>query len=193
MEENTRRTHRSFNRLRYVCKQLYAETAGMELQFNSILFSCQPLQPFVAAGRLPAHRNPIVKSAEQWFQDFTASITRRKLKWLSTVIITSGLECLTMRNLDAPAMPNLPVLATFCKKNPKIELHYYFQNFDFDHDDPTPVLNFLTARVALTTAVKGADAGKKARDDLLEPQPWVRVLYEESKHGREIWRIEYFL
>jgi hypothetical protein len=88
---------------------------------------------------------------------------------------------------------NLQLLATFYKENSKIKVHYYFQNFDFDHNNSTPVLNFLTAGVALTTAVKGANAGKKAKDDLRGSQSWVRVLLDEVQHWRGIWCIEHLL
>jgi hypothetical protein len=59
------------------------------------------------------------------------------------------------RNFDAPAMPVLPVFTICYKESAKIELHYYFQNFDFDREDPAQEFDFLTARVALTMVVKG--------------------------------------
>jgi hypothetical protein len=67
------------------------------------------------------------------------------------------------RNFDAPAMPILPVFAICYKESARIELHYYFQNFDFDHEDPAQELNFLIAGVALTMAVKGGGCQQESK------------------------------
>jgi hypothetical protein len=184
--------HRSsINRLKLVCRQLYAETAGLEIRFNAIVFSPQKLSPFQSSPQLPASEGKYFKAAEQWFLDFVAPMTPNKLQWLSTVIIASGVECLTMIQPKAPPMPDLPSLAMFCKQHPHIDIRYQFPNFGFDCDIYPSSLNFLSAGVCLVTALKGDRAGAKARDALLNTNTWVQIGYEEAQHWREVWNIQY--
>jgi hypothetical protein len=121
-----------FNLVKFVCKQLYAETAGLEVQFNSVVFT-----PNAAAS------TQIFKSAEQYFFDFVAPMTLKKLGWLSTVIIATEMKCLGPSVRDPPNLPYFSALVAFAKHHPTTDVRYQFVNFQFGPDNPYSCLHFL--------------------------------------------------
>ncbi|KAF1848609.1 uncharacterized protein K460DRAFT_403891 [Cucurbitaria berberidis CBS 394.84] len=179
------RQHPEFNQLKYVNKQLYAETAGLEIQYNTILFSPQ-MMPHQSA----LHQ----KTAEQCFLYFLAPMEASKMSWLTTVIIDSRRHCLAMLNANAPLMPDLPAIVLLCKTNPDIKVRYQFRNWEFDCYRAEASMNFLSAGVALTVALKGTEAGKQVLEKLLDTSRiWVHGLAREANHWRETWYIRHLL
>jgi hypothetical protein len=83
------------NQLKFTCKQLYAETAGLELRFNFIVF---------------ATVNRAGKSTEELFLEFIQAMAPSKISWLSTVIIESDARYLSSNQNRAPGMPRLAAL-----------------------------------------------------------------------------------
>jgi hypothetical protein len=73
------------NQLKFICKQLYAETAGLEVKFNSIVF---------------AEADRAGKSAEELFLEFIQAMTPGKISWLSTVIIESDARRLSSNQIE---------------------------------------------------------------------------------------------
>lgn len=185
--------HFSFNTVKLVCRQLYAETAGLELQHNSILFKSHGMRPHNRNGLVQAMHRPLRKSAESSFFDFVTPMTPTKLEWLSTVIIASDHRALSMLNGAAPPMENLSMLAYFCKQYPNIKMRYQFPNFCFDHSDPHPSLQYLTVGTALTWALLGDDAGIKAAGHHLPWHAWARMLIAAAIVWRDTWGIDYVL
>jgi hypothetical protein len=90
-----------FNCLKYVYKQLYAETAGLELQFNNVVFSASSTDLYNTETF-----NFIRQSAEQRFFAFVAPMSTSKVNWLFTITIATGQKCLSIRNEDAPDLPD---------------------------------------------------------------------------------------
>ncbi|KAH7081376.1 hypothetical protein BKA63DRAFT_207177 [Paraphoma chrysanthemicola] len=182
-----------FNKLKLVCRQLHAETAGLEIRFNSIVFAPQPVTPFYSNPHLPASQGKYLKAAEQWLFDFVAHITHKRLHWLSTVIIASETKCLAMRQSKAPPMPDLPPLAMFCKQHAHIDVRYQFSNWDFGAKTGVQTLNFIAAGVCLIAALHGDEVGLIARNRLVGVNLWAQILYEEARHWREVWNVQYLL
>jgi len=185
--------HPTYNKVKFVNKQLYAETAGLEIRFNALLFSAQLVAPFRPDPHLPAGRNTYRNSAEQWFFTFIAPMTPRKLEWLSTVIIATEVKSLSLMNPEAPAMLDLPALAMFCKQHPKIDLRYQFQDFNIGFSNLDRALTFLTAGMALTTARHGNEAGLKVKQALLDLSIVIDLAYIEAQRWREVWNIKRLL
>jgi hypothetical protein len=161
--------------LEFVCKQLYAETVGLELQSNNVVFNPDgeviPTNPYESREY----------SAEQMLLAYTAPMTANKLSWLSTVTIATSLKgpCL-QHNLGpyaaveaGPAIPHFPALVTFAKQNPAIKVRYQFLNFAFNYIEyglsAHTSRNFTCAGVALMIAFRSIQgAGKEALKLLLE-------------------------
>jgi hypothetical protein len=79
--------HPSFNKLKFVNRQLRAETAGLELQFNPVFLSPYRLRAFKRNPNALDHRR-IKKPAKEWFFSFVVHC----VTWLTTVIIASDLH-----------------------------------------------------------------------------------------------------
>ncbi|KAH7091417.1 hypothetical protein FB567DRAFT_274113 [Paraphoma chrysanthemicola] len=182
-----------FNNLKLVCRQLHAETAGLEIRFNSLIFAPQSVSPFYSNPHIPVSYGKYLKAAEQWLFDFVAPMTPKKLQWLSTVIIASGTKCLAMRQSKAPPMPDLSSLAMFCKQHPHIDVRYQFSNWDLESNNGGKSLNFLAAGVCLIAALHGDELGRIARNRLVGFNLWAQILHEEARHWREIWNVQYLL
>lgn len=186
-------SHPSFNQVKRVCRQLHAETAGLEIQHNAIFFESHKVRPHNRNGMVQAMYRPMRKSAEAWFFDFVTPMTPNKLSWLTTVIISAERPALSITNGAAPPMENLSMLAHFCKHNPKIKMCYQFPNFCVDYSDANPSLQYFTVGTALTMALKGDDAGFKAAGDHLPWHPWARALMAAAMVWRDTWGIDYVL
>jgi hypothetical protein len=126
-----------FNSLKLVCRQLYAETTGLEIQFNCIIFT-------PSAG--------YSKPAEQCFFDFVAPMTLKKLDWLSTVIIATESKCPDPNVARPSDLPHFSALVAFAKHHPTIDLRYQFANFEFDQAFLHPGYHFVYVGIALMAA-----------------------------------------
>jgi hypothetical protein len=185
--------HPEFNMLKFVNKQLHAETIGIELQFNAVRFQPYEVIPLSTTHLLLGTRARINKSAEQWLFAFAAPMTATKLFWLTSVVIDSRVTCLSMDQAKAPAMPDLPALVSFCKAHTHIDVKYLFKNWTLDAEEVYPSLDFLTAGVALTMAIRGDAEGGRARDEMLGTQVWVGMLLSEAVHWRETWSVGFLM
>lgn len=172
-----------FNSLKFVSKQLYMETAGLEVQTSAILFSSGRSSPYFADPQLPAKYGKQRKTAEQLFFEFSAPMTPRKLGWLASVIIASSVACPSRRHVHAPPMPDLPALAMFCRHHPATQVRYEFTNFHFDVTEKSALKHFLATGVVLTTALQGNEVGMTASPS------WGARLYEEARYWRDTWNI----
>ncbi|KAF2031004.1 hypothetical protein EK21DRAFT_111452 [Setomelanomma holmii] len=189
--------HPSFNQLKFVFQQLHAETSGLEIRFNAVLFFPQVLAPFHSSPHLSPPDDICLKSADRWCLDFVAQMAPHKLQWLSIVIISTGVKCLTLTHRIAPPMLDLPPLAMFCKQHPHVEVRYHFENFrcddddDDDDDECIPCMDFMVAGSCLTAALQGDQAGNEVNNQLFGPG--IRFTYDEARHWREIWNIQHLL
>jgi hypothetical protein len=101
----------AFSQLKYVCKQLYAEMAGLEVKFNLIVFA-----PVYWTG----------KSAEEWFLEFVQTMAPSKIAWISTAVIESDARCLSSNQDRSPETTQITALVGICKKHPSITMKYVF-------------------------------------------------------------------
>jgi hypothetical protein len=69
MEDNARHTNRSFKQLRYVSKQLYVGTMGMELQLTSVQFDA-----FLVSAFVPVRIDRPSPSTFQTEQEFSRTV-----------------------------------------------------------------------------------------------------------------------
>jgi hypothetical protein len=163
-----------FNSLKLVCKQLHAETAGLEIQFNCTIFT-------PSAG--------YSKPAEQCFFDFVASMTLKKLDWLSTVIIATEVKCLGPSVRDLPNLPYLSALVAFAKHHPTTDVRYQFVNFQFSRDNLYSWLSFMYVGVALMIALKGMSISDAALGETFGGCQWVSVMYDRAEAWSKTWNI----
>ncbi|KAF1916041.1 hypothetical protein BDU57DRAFT_515880 [Ampelomyces quisqualis] len=182
----------SFNKLKFVNRQLWAETAGLELHFNAVVFSSQIVRKF--------NRDPnasidgfMKKCAEEWFFSFCAPMKVQCVDWLKTVIIAPDPQVWGLSQGYSPPMPHLPMLAMFCKSHPSVQIRYQFDDFKFGDERKNSSLNFLRAGVALTVALKGDKDGEDAALSLLGCLPRIREDNELARNWRETWNIEYLM
>jgi hypothetical protein len=164
------------NQLKFACKQLYAETAGLELRFNSIVF---------------AKADRAGKSAEELFLDYIQAMAPGKISWLSTVIIESDARCLSSNQDQAPAMPRFAALIDVCKNCPSITMRYVFKNWNLEPRDKYPSLNFITAGAAFMVALRD---DRELMRVLITPAhvrhwPWRNTLAAKSGIWQRTWRL----
>jgi hypothetical protein len=142
-----------FNSLKLVCKQLYAETAGLEIQFNCIIFTPSACYS---------------KPAEQCFFDFVAPMTLKMLDWLSTVILATEIKCIGPSVRDPSNLPCFSALVAFAKHHPITDVQYQFVNFQFGPDNPYSCLHFLQVGAAFMVALKRMSISDAALGPLFE-------------------------
>lgn len=103
-----------FNQIKYVCRQLYHETKGIELRCNKICFHQKYFH-----SQAPA---PI-------FSKFTSSIAPRKISWLTHIVIatesysTGQMIKHGINKMLEPA-DNIMRMADFCRSNPHVTVDY---------------------------------------------------------------------
>jgi len=141
-----------FNSVKFVCRQLYAETAGLELKFNTLLFNAQAeLQYLQAPGTIQK------TTAQDWFFDLVDSLTAEKLQWLSTVILASNQKF----NDVVPLPAVLNEIADFAKQHPHINVRFHFEGFclDLTHVQ-RPTQEFFRVGFILVTALRDAEESR---------------------------------
>jgi hypothetical protein len=175
--------HKHFNKLKFVCKELYAETAGLEIKFNNVTFTTY------AIGY--GHANTL--DAEHWFFDFVAPMTLKKMQWLSTVVIATDEKCLSMQVTQAPVLPHLSALITFAKHHPTIEVRYQFTNFGFDGEARSPFRNFLHAGLGLIVAFQDVAIGEQAAISMFGNHARPPVVCDTAAVWSARWNIKQML
>lgn len=110
------------NQLKYVCRSLYQETAGLELKCNAITFKVS------SKSTVPLSKIPL--PTEQLL-NFIKTCDERRIKELRTIIIKSPRDV-----CDALGEPVqlLEALANFCRENPHITVKYVVTSFNYDRD-----------------------------------------------------------
>ncbi|KAF1944321.1 hypothetical protein EJ02DRAFT_98722 [Clathrospora elynae] len=108
---------KDFNKLKYVCRQLYKETAGLEVKFNTVVirfdFSSSPK-------REPA----------RIFGTFLTTCAPSKVSWFADIILKSSHSGHNLNDLLEPASHIFPV-ATFCRMNPHVKIRYIPGGFEY--------------------------------------------------------------
>lgn len=184
-----------FNQLKFVNKQLYKETAGLELQFNRILFSpeqvvfnpqVRPEQPHGYTWCMYQQ----VKSAEQGFIEFVQSMKAPKHSWLTKVIVQFDMWSIDMASSNVPPIPLLPALADFCKRHPTTKIQFLLSHWNLEDRD---VFGFFSTGVFLTLVLRSNDEAQQALRDLLPNDSWSSSIEIRAGRWREIWNIKIIL
>ncbi|KAH7378245.1 hypothetical protein BKA66DRAFT_571675 [Pyrenochaeta sp. MPI-SDFR-AT-0127] len=181
-----------FNQIRFVNRQLYLETAELEYQFNSILFSRQLLRwtPLITATIRPLSEYHRFRSSEQCFFDFIKQMKVHRISWLKTVIISSDVKMLAHYNFRAPPMPDLYTLVHFCKQHPNITMKYQYNDWNLKKLGCDQVLDFYTAGIGLVVALNSNESAEKALKDLSVDMAWLPTLIWNAKHWRMVWNVK---
>jgi hypothetical protein len=126
-----------YNTLKYVCKQLYTETAGLKLKFNDVVLEC----------------SSSAKPAEDLI-GWLSSICDAKKAWIRTIII----QWEASPSYDTISEhPNAIVrLTRLCKQNASMTVKYHIPTWRLHHDQGS-ARNFFYRRRSLTFALRGVD------------------------------------
>ncbi len=126
------------NQIKYVCHQLYKETAGIEIKFNEVIFEGGTDGIIIGLNEEDAYH------ATEVFSDFLSGCSPTKATWFSSVILWSPFSF-----ADDPIEPyvlgpasSLLPLAAFCAAHPRTKVTYRLRCWDFN---PT-IANFFFHR-----------------------------------------------
>ncbi|KAJ4301689.1 hypothetical protein N0V90_003782 [Kalmusia sp. IMI 367209] len=150
-------TGREFNQLKYVCRQLYAETAGLEIKYNTLRFEL----PEDDADTLARIQNSTDNGDDALnacprtsFPPFLYQCSRARLAWVRGIVIT--IRKPASYSLSQPAVDRLLSLARFTRDNPRIHIAYEYVDDRSEYYRPPKyqlALPWLSAAVCLGLAV----------------------------------------
>jgi hypothetical protein len=146
------------NQIKFVCRQLYAETAGLELKYNCIRFG--------GPDGTYADREPT-----ELFVDFLRQGTPTKSRWIKRVILRRGYGSGSILNLTE-RFRSLLHLVEFCQSHPQAVVHYVARAFTYrEHpqvscDKDTCALLFLLHGACISLAIRSIDIRPLLPDDL---------------------------
>ncbi|KAF2872790.1 hypothetical protein BDV95DRAFT_606362 [Massariosphaeria phaeospora] len=148
--------HEEFNTLKFVCRQLYWETAGLELKSNQICFRPSQSSEHNANRTSPTLCIPL-------FFHFVETCTPSRLAWLTNVTIkewdtySEPERCVTKRCYEYinSQCDRIVDLQRFCVLHPKISVTFVIPGFG-------PIEHLRTAKfvwlgLALTRLLRGVD------------------------------------
>lgn len=124
-----------FNQSKYVCRQLYTETAGLELKYSPITFFGNS-----QLTRLPA----------RLFNNFLSTCATSKVSWLSDIIL-----CAYGTKYNFESAQNLLLVAEFCRLHPHVRVEYIDGQFNM-HGAPD---TFIDRGAYLAMAIRRTDPG----------------------------------
>lgn len=142
------------NQLKYTCRQLYAETAGLEVKYNALRFE------------LPSDETNAYTSTR--FPPFLYDCAPDRRRWLRDVVIS--VRNPLARSLPQPAVDALLALAAFSKKHPSIRVTYeYVDDAKGEHHVPKyqHALPFVSVAVCLGLALPIPEAWSGVVDTLM--------------------------
>ncbi|KAF1972085.1 hypothetical protein BU23DRAFT_555341 [Bimuria novae-zelandiae CBS 107.79] len=147
---------REFNQLKYTCKQLYAETAGLEVRYNALRFELPEddaytlarIQNSVDSGFLPT-----TLASSSSFPLFLYTCSAAKRKWLREVVVT--IRKPASYSLSQPTMDRLLRLARFMQENPGLRVKYEYVDEVYEYKAPAyqAVVQWLSVAVCLGVAL----------------------------------------
>ncbi|KAF2877754.1 hypothetical protein BDV95DRAFT_588790 [Massariosphaeria phaeospora] len=142
-----------YNQLKYVCRQLYAETAGLELKLNA----------WVVPGKYDRRVSP-----EAMLVRFTRSCAPQRLTWLTNISL-SPTVC------DCGAARDLRLLDRISQANPRLTINLFLSNFHFGRK-AMYALRLMSQGLAIALTLYGVNLGF-----LLEGTRWAANGLREDK------------
>ena len=161
-----------FNQLKYVCKQLYDETADLELRLNDIIV-CATFHETRPADQLV-----------RWLSSFSYA----KLSWVRT--ITVSYELPTEADLLVPGITesaeSLVKIATLSKPHPNLRTNFILPHWEYSAKNASnsdPVIRFFLTGMYYAMAFRGVDLSTVLLSDLTEPQRqwWIKATENASR------------
>lgn len=161
--------YEEFNRMKYVCHQLYQETAGLEAKFNTIIF-----------------RNNF--STEQ-FLEFRDTCSSERCAWLSSVVLKGRME--RARGLYQSYLPWSPKvlcrLLDICRQFPHLHIRLVVSPAFRDFNSMNAPSEFITRGTILNLALRGVWLGHlwtwSPLNQFLQPS-----IEENTRRTIEKWR-----
>lgn len=160
---------REFNQVKYVCKQLYVECAGLEIRYNALRFELPEddaytlarIQNVVDSGYAPSTLSPILSTS---FPPFLYTCSRSRVEWLQDVIII--IRKPASYSLSQPTVDRLLSLAKFTKENPWVNVTYEYVDEVYEYKAPKyqQVVPWLSVAVCLGVALPLPVAWKPAAE-----------------------------
>lgn len=163
-------TH-EFNQLKYACRQLYAETAGLEVKHNALRFELPEDDAYTLArvqNSVDSGFSTFISEAPSTtFPPFLYTCAPHKRNWLSRIIIT--IRKPASYSLSQPTVDRLLSLAKFKKENPHVEITYEYVDEVYDYVAPKWQVGvpWLSVAVCLGVALPVPDAWKPVADALV--------------------------
>jgi hypothetical protein len=143
-----------FNQLKYVNKQIYAETVGLELKYNDIA-----LDMFVdRGGASPAER----------LVEWLSSMPTTKRSWIKTISVKVTFHTSIPRR-EQPRIPDrantIARLTRLCNDNPSMTVKYYLPSCKLEHYRFRSGLFFFIAADHICHALRGKGYGEFFKSD----------------------------
>ncbi|KAF2451242.1 hypothetical protein P171DRAFT_425765 [Karstenula rhodostoma CBS 690.94] len=131
-------TH-EFNQLKYACRQLYLETAGLEIKHNALRFDLPEddaytlarVQDSIDSGLVSPLASP---PSSTTFPPFLYTCAPAKRAWLSRITIT--IRKPARYSLSPPTVDRLLSLAKFKRENPHVEVTYEYVDEVYEYVAP---------------------------------------------------------
>ncbi|KAF1831075.1 hypothetical protein BDW02DRAFT_70361 [Decorospora gaudefroyi] len=139
---------RDFNQLKYVCRELYQETAGLEAKFNILE---------ITGGQWPK------PGPARIFNKFLRGCAPAKRRWFVKVILRQRHSGHSFMEIIEPASDVLPI-ADFCRQYPHVKVAYLVEGFEYKLYS---VRRFIKAGYFITMAVRGRNLFNEQQSQLL--------------------------
>ena len=158
---------REFNQLKYVCKQLYDETAGLEVRYNALRFELPEddaytlarIQNVVDSGYAPSTLSPIPSAS---FPPFLYTCSQSRVAWLQDIIIT--IRKPASYSLSQPTVDRLLSLAKFTNPGVNITYEYIDEVYEYKAPKYQQVVPWLSVAICLGVALPLPVAWKPAAE-----------------------------
>jgi hypothetical protein len=159
-----------FNVIKYVNRQLYAETAGLEIKLNTLHFSSQ---------------EGIRSSPTQHLISFVCLLTPIKKGWLHNVVVHDYMRNAHQKRI--PLMEDTPyTIAALIKQSkmcPLLEIHYIISDWRYHKDaSASAKTRFLCRGVVYASILGGYDAA-----GVFEPGSYYDRTHGASIMARHDW------
>jgi hypothetical protein len=127
-----------FNQLKYACRQLYTETAGLEVKHNMLRFDLPEDDAYALArvqDSIDSGFDTLTSTAPSTtFPPFLYTCSPEKRKWLHHIIVT--IRKPASYSLSQPTVDRLLSLARFKRENPHVEIRYEYVDEVYEYAAP---------------------------------------------------------
>lgn len=162
--------HEEYNQLKYACRRLWTETAGVEAKFNKVLITKADCTKYSA---IPS------------FILFAQSCAPKKIEWFRHVIIKTTCE----EDEFLPESSGLVYkLAKFCRQHPRMHIDYMLPGFGNGPIFPTSHWQLISVGTLYKWAFCDVDLRPLAPDILPYNDDWpLDAIIEDAKIWRGVW------